>query len=161
LLLQLYPAEFRRVFGAQMEQTFKDQYRDALAQRGRLGLGFWLAVLGDAALGILCEHWAARREERAGMKRWDWIAAALIIALICLGWFSQGPGHVMSFVFAVAPLLTLVLVLVWTLARLLSRLPAPAAPDRRAWVRYGLGFGAIWLAVMVGYQLIGMFGPTL
>ena len=62
LLLRLYPAAFRRSFGAQMLQTFRDCYGGALEQEGRAGIGFWLALAVDELPIIVSEHAAAIRE---------------------------------------------------------------------------------------------------
>ncbi|MGN6810809.1 MAG: hypothetical protein ACTHMP_08035 [Thermomicrobiales bacterium] len=37
VLLRLYPERRRRAFGAQMLQTFRDEYRDRIAQDGKAG----------------------------------------------------------------------------------------------------------------------------
>ncbi len=58
LLLRCYPRAYQAAFGAQMRQTFKDQYTDTVAQAGHAGLIFWLGVVGDVVTSILDEHLA-------------------------------------------------------------------------------------------------------
>lgn len=56
-LLVLYPAAFRRAYGAQMAQVFRDNYRQAQQERGLPGiLALWLATLADLLRSALAEH---------------------------------------------------------------------------------------------------------
>ena len=86
LLVRLYPRDHRRTFGAQMLQTFKDQYQDAAEERARAGIAFWLGVIGDEARGIL-------RERVAGLH-----ARGILLLLVfpgaieILGIAAFGPG---------------------------------------------------------------------
>ncbi|HET8628471.1 MAG TPA: hypothetical protein VFL91_13705 [Thermomicrobiales bacterium] len=50
-----------------MLQALRDSYRDALAAHGRIGLRFWLWVIGDEAKSLAREWGAALR---AGVARW-------------------------------------------------------------------------------------------
>ena len=85
-----YPRAYQAAFGAQMLQTFKDQYADIVAQKGNAGLLFWLGVVGDAVTSILGEHLAQLKGEYqvrrfvilglvlgAGFGIWDLIATQL------------------------------------------------------------------------------------
>ncbi len=57
LLLQVYPKEFRRAFRLEMMQTFRDYYREALYENGKLGVvRLWGIVLYDVATTALIEH---------------------------------------------------------------------------------------------------------
>ena len=57
LLLLAYPARFRRAYGRDMEQLFRDCCRDAYGQNGALGLiGLWLPTLFEWATTTLNEH---------------------------------------------------------------------------------------------------------
>lgn len=58
LLVRLYPSAHRQAFGPQMQQAFVDHYRDSEDSRGRVGMSFWLNVLGDAARSIAREYLA-------------------------------------------------------------------------------------------------------
>jgi len=62
-LLKLYPRRYRETFGAQMVQTFRDQYRVAAEDEG-VGIAFWYAVITDAARSIAHEHVAAFSPKR-------------------------------------------------------------------------------------------------
>lgn len=63
LLQKLYPREYRRTFGDQMLQSFKDQYR-AASQDGGVGFRFWVSVAGDEARSIATEHIQALHLQR-------------------------------------------------------------------------------------------------
>ena len=63
LLVKLYPKEHRRAFGAQMLQTFRDQYRVAAMDDG-LVFAFWFGAIFDAARSIAHEHVAALSPKR-------------------------------------------------------------------------------------------------
>src|ERR1700739_3700874 len=57
LLLQCYPGEFRRAFGREMMQTFRDCYREALQENGKPGMmRLWGLILYDVATTALIEH---------------------------------------------------------------------------------------------------------
>lgn len=56
-LLWLYPAAFRRAYGAQMTQVFRDSCRQAQQERGLPGLiVLWLATLADLLRSAFAEH---------------------------------------------------------------------------------------------------------
>jgi hypothetical protein len=68
-LLAAYPPEFRRLYGAEMEQVFRDGCREALRMRGAAGLvGYWLHVLCDLARTACVERWAAMDRRSAGLS---------------------------------------------------------------------------------------------
>jgi hypothetical protein len=47
-LMQAYPKEFRKQYGEPVDQAFRDMYRDALQQRGYLGVALlWFNVIPD------------------------------------------------------------------------------------------------------------------
>jgi|GEM_PF-2643319 hypothetical protein len=77
LLLTLYPRAFRAAFGAQMLQTFLDQYADVEASEGAVGLAFWLFLLADEARSIAEQH---RRASAARLA----LAAALFLPLFAV-----------------------------------------------------------------------------
>jgi len=57
LLLQCYPKKFRRAFGREMMQTFRDCYREALQENGKLGMmRLWGLILYDLATTAPIEH---------------------------------------------------------------------------------------------------------
>ncbi len=59
-LLWLYPAQFRRTYGREMAQTFRDCYRE---EQGRGSCGsiakLWGLVLSDLVTSVCVEHWKA------------------------------------------------------------------------------------------------------
>jgi hypothetical protein len=70
LLLVGYPASFRRRYGPEMVQVFRDCVRDA-CRRGDL-LGLWMRTLGDLLATAPMEHLSAlRRVERSRMMTWN------------------------------------------------------------------------------------------
>jgi hypothetical protein len=56
LLLYAYPADFRREYGPEMAQLFRDTCRDAYRQNGSLGRAFWMPLLTDLMQTALQEH---------------------------------------------------------------------------------------------------------
>jgi len=63
-LLKLYPCRYRQAFGAQMQQTFLDQYQDIVSAEGKVGLAFWWATLCDEVPNIIGQRVTAWKEER-------------------------------------------------------------------------------------------------
>lgn len=58
-LLWLYPAQFRRAYGREMVQTFRDCYREEQGQ-GDWGVArLWGLVLSDLVTSVCVEHWKA------------------------------------------------------------------------------------------------------
>jgi hypothetical protein len=55
-LLRLYPQSYRDTFGAEMRQTFRDLYQDVQRSHGRVGVGFWLEIVGDDLRNVLRQH---------------------------------------------------------------------------------------------------------
>jgi len=56
-LLLLYPARFRRIYGAQMTQTFRDTLRAAAQRGGLAGMAHvWRVTLGDLLITALAEQ---------------------------------------------------------------------------------------------------------
>jgi hypothetical protein len=68
LLLFAYPVAFRRQFGNEMLQVFRDSYRLRETRRRSLA-GFWLLTLFDVAVTALKEHADDSRKEDTNMKR--------------------------------------------------------------------------------------------
>ena len=82
-LLHLYPTPFRRAFGQELVEAFRDQRRDARS-RGRSAWAFWADVLGDLATQALAERgaslWRAARRIR-GINDEDSVMASVPQAL--------------------------------------------------------------------------------
>jgi hypothetical protein len=65
-----YPASFRRRYGPEMEQVFRDCVRDA-CQRGSL-LRLWIRTLGDLLTSVPAEHLSALQSiERSRVMTWN------------------------------------------------------------------------------------------
>ena len=61
-LLYLYPRSYRKAFGAQMMQTFRDQYQDVEKSEGRVCTRFWLSAIADEIKNIATQHLTGFRE---------------------------------------------------------------------------------------------------
>lgn len=79
MLLLLYPARFRRAYGAQMAQVFRDSCRAAV-ERGEFSAfaHVWLVTLGDLVVTALAEHY----EEVISMEHRSLSRAAGLAGLI-------------------------------------------------------------------------------
>jgi hypothetical protein len=51
-----------------MLQAFRDSYRDTLAAEGAVGIGFWLAVVGDEARSVVREQRAALGDSAVALR---------------------------------------------------------------------------------------------
>lgn len=70
LLLVGYPASFRRRYGPEMAQVFRDCVRDACQNGGLLGL--WARTLGDLLSAVPAEHLSALQSvERSKVMTWN------------------------------------------------------------------------------------------
>src|SRR5690242_9298736 len=82
-LLHLYPARFRRAFGQELIEAFRDQRRDAQTH-GQPASAFWASVLGDLITQALAERveslWRATRGMR-GLNDEDSVMAGIPHAL--------------------------------------------------------------------------------
>lgn len=68
-LLRLYPAAFRRAYGRDMAQVFRDACLDAHARAGAWGvLLLWCPILRDLAANAAGEHVAALRGREGGLE---------------------------------------------------------------------------------------------
>ena len=57
LLLITYPSAFRREYGHQMQQVFRDCYRDEVRRNNNLAIaGYWIRTLLDLVLTAIKEH---------------------------------------------------------------------------------------------------------
>src|SRR6266481_5349613 len=82
-LLLAYPAEFRREYGPQMAQLFRDYYRTEKRHGSRLGLSqLWLRTLLDVAETAPKEHLENLGKENSTMNNLRRDAVAL---LGCIG----------------------------------------------------------------------------
>src|SRR3712207_586228 len=93
-LLLAYPQEFRRAFGDQMVQVFRDCYR-AEARSGSVP-GFWFRTLLDLVLSAAKER--ADSSRRGGVfmnKRSDALALVVCVAIIAIAFLllTYGRGN--------------------------------------------------------------------
>ena len=134
-LLWLYPAAFRRAFGAQMLRTFMDEYAETRARDGRVGVRFWLAAVGDLAINGVKE-----RSMTARTSRILTILAGLgVIAFAGLALF--GPGHLPALLLGI--FLMLVLLALVSAALLLVALLRAGGRGRVAASVILVGVGAL------------------
>jgi hypothetical protein len=92
-LLIAYPSAFRREYGHEMQQVFRDCYRDE-ARRNQLA-GYWLRTLIDLVLTATKEHSEKLRKDHTIMSTRDIVsivgcAAIIVIAFALL---SYGRSH--------------------------------------------------------------------
>jgi hypothetical protein len=80
MLVAAYPPGFRRTYGAQMVQVFRDTCRDRVNQSGALGLlALWLRTLSDAARSILIEHFSEWRQTMKNTTTWTRVSYLLLL----------------------------------------------------------------------------------
>lgn len=79
LMLFVYPAPFRREFGSDMAQVFRDDMRGTLHEHGQLGLfGLWLITFFDLIKTAFAEHiWELFHMPVEKLTRWSGLAIAL------------------------------------------------------------------------------------
>lgn len=102
LLLVAYPSAFRREYGHQMEQVFRDCYRDE-ARRNHLA-GYWVRTLLDLVLTATKEHSENFRKELKIMStlRRDLVSLVGCTAIIVIAFalLSYGKAHEVSSILA-------------------------------------------------------------
>lgn len=92
LLLFAYPADFRRAFGNEMRQVFRDCYR-AEVRAGSLP-GFWFRILLDLALTAAKERADSSGRKGAFMnRRSDAVALLASVAIIVIAFLVQAYGR--------------------------------------------------------------------
>jgi hypothetical protein len=142
-LLRLYPASFRRAFGDEMVQVFRDQMEDARSER--LGtVRLWLRILGDLAGSSTHE----RMED--ALNNHPVLTRALLVAI---------PAAILggaSFVGAGAAIPASALGLALLALRWRSVGEALRAPVGRSWWLVP-ALGAV--LVVLGFGVIAMPGP--
>jgi hypothetical protein len=97
LLLIAYPSEFRREYGPQMLQVFRDCYREEARRNSQLAIaGYWVRTLLDLALTAAREHSQNLRKDHVmSTLRRDFVALAGCIAIIAIAMalLSYGRNH--------------------------------------------------------------------
>ncbi|OHB85524.1 MAG: hypothetical protein A2V98_17410 [Planctomycetes bacterium RBG_16_64_12] len=105
-LLRAYPAAFRRRYGMEMTQVFRDMAKAAARRRGALGLiALWFRVVPDLVLTVAVEQWG-ETERRIAMWREFWgpahFRAAFVLAVILAALMT--PADPASMLIAVIPI---------------------------------------------------------
>lgn len=68
LLLKFYPRQFRKEFGVQMIQTFRDHYNDLEKSGGHVGMSFWFMAVTDEVRNIARQRLAFLTEGNHFLK---------------------------------------------------------------------------------------------
>src|ERR1041384_144432 len=95
VLLLAYPSAFRREYGHQMQQVFRDRYRDEARRNGYLAVAdYWLRTVLDLALTAMREHSENFRKDQNIMRR-DIVSLAGCTAIILIAFtlLNYGKTH--------------------------------------------------------------------
>ncbi|OLE55079.1 MAG: hypothetical protein AUG51_05460 [Acidobacteria bacterium 13_1_20CM_3_53_8] len=125
LFLILYPAEFRREYGAHMAQLFRDRWRETKASGGASRLRLWMYTLLDLIQSAPKEHLEKLRKGDSIMRALKTIGLAIIIyvvAFVVTGMFlekmrTQMPfflGSLIDAIVAVGILFNLIFLILWS-----------------------------------------------
>jgi hypothetical protein len=79
LLLASYPASFRRAWGDQLAEAFRDGSRDAARRDAGALVWFWLRAIGDLLGSAAAEHWTVGSGKRT--IAWGSVVVGSITAL--------------------------------------------------------------------------------
>ena len=98
LLLIAYPSAFRREYGHQMQQVFRDCYRNEARRKSHLAIaGYWVRTLLDLVTSAAKEHSENFRREQTVMStlRRDIVSVVGCIAIIssALALLNYGKTH--------------------------------------------------------------------
>ena len=99
LLLIIYPAEFRRRYGREMAQVFRDRCRQQMQQGGKLGIArLWTRMFIDLLGTASVEHLEGIRKGETVMKALQKLSLAILIyacVILTLGRFlSKWKTHI-------------------------------------------------------------------
>ena len=154
LLLLAYPTRFRRAYGREMAQVFRDDIRDTFQESGAAGLiGLWFLVGLDLLETAFAEHiWEVFHMPIEKVERWTGVAATLGGALWVFVPLSVEVWNV-DLNEGVLIFLMLAIMLLWAIALggLYRRLPAASYPANKvtfAMVEIGL------LLLAIGFLLL-------
>jgi hypothetical protein len=97
LLLSAYPCSFRREYGYQMQQVFRDRYRDEARRNRRLAIaGYWLRTLLDLIPSAAREHSENLRKDHNMRRDIVSLVGCTCIILIAFTLLSYGRTHEVS-----------------------------------------------------------------
>jgi hypothetical protein len=110
MLLLAYPSEFRREYGYQMVQVFRDRYRDEARRNSPWSIAvYWFRTLSDLVVTATRERFQNFGKDRQMLNnlRRDIIALVGTIAIIvaALALLSYGRSHEVSYFFVVGRVL--------------------------------------------------------
>ncbi|HMF57660.1 MAG TPA: hypothetical protein VK619_15060 [Pyrinomonadaceae bacterium] len=153
LLLAFYPAEFRREYGAQMAQVFRDRWRETRQADGTNPLRLWADTLVDLIQTAPKEHLENIRKGVSIMRALKTIGLAVIIyavAFIVTGMFlekmsTQLPFFLGAFIdalVAVGILFNLIVLVLWS-TRLMPAARAVIASGVASALLLGIGLAVI------------------
>jgi hypothetical protein len=153
LLLMAYPTRFRRAYGREMAQVFRDDIRGTFQEGGPAGLiRLWFLVVLDLLKTAFAEHiWEVFHMPVEKLERWSGLAAALGGALLVFLTLSltrsSWPAEV------IATVLFLAMYLLWAIALggLYRRLPAASHPGNK--VTFAIAEIGLLLAV-IGFLIL-------
>jgi hypothetical protein len=142
MLLGAYPASFRRQYGDEMAEVFREMAEEAVRRRGALALvPLWLRILPDLAWTVGTQQ-IAETERRVAMWRQFWgrahFPAALTLALLVAALAT--PADPASMVIAAVPIFGVYV------AGLASRGLGP--PGRALVTLVGILHAVLWIGVI-------------
>jgi len=156
-LLRLYPAAYRRAFGVQILQTFKDQYRDVSEHGGSVGLPFWLSVVGDEVRNIAKEQIVAVRARR--------IVPMVMLVIGAVLFTGSAIFLIRGFSLKFLAIVMIVLLSVVSLVVRRSPQSGTSSPGQgeRVWIKHGLRcgvlFGLLWVVFNLANNLAAYDSP--
>jgi hypothetical protein len=132
LLLLAYPTRFRRAYGREMAQVFRDDIRGTFQESGRVGLiGLWFLVVLDLLKTAFAEHiWEVFHMQIEKLERWSGLAGALGGVLFVYVYLSLNDTNE-GFVGFLIPLLPTMLLWAIALGGLYRRLPTTSHPGNK------------------------------
>jgi hypothetical protein len=153
LLLMAYPTRFRRAYGREMAQVFRDDIRGTFQEGGPAGLiRLWFLVVLDLLKTAFAEHiWEVFHMPVEKLERWSGLAAALggalLVFLTLSLTLSSWPAEV------IAAVLFLAMYLLWAIALtgLYRRLPAASHPGNK--VTFAIA-GISLLLASIGFLIL-------
>jgi len=137
LLLLAYPTRFRRAYGREMAQVFRDDIRCTFQESGAAGLiGLWFLVGLDLLETAFAEHiWEVFHMPIEKPERWTGLAAALggalwVFLILSISLWNEVWNEVNEVVII---FLLVAIMLLWAIALggLYRRLPAAAHPANK------------------------------
>ena len=97
LMLLAYPREFRLEYGLEMNQLFRDCYRDIQADGLMSAIAFWRRMIWDVIQTAPLERWETLRKRSETMKNLKrdvmGLVACLIIILVAFTLLGYGRKH--------------------------------------------------------------------